>query len=47
MKRAQLRRRFPEASEATLGREVAAWLSHRPGAERGDVDAAAALGASR
>lgn len=37
MKRAQLRRAFPEMADAAIDREVAAWLRRRSGAELGDV----------
>lgn len=37
MKRAQLRRAFPEMADRAIEREVAAWLSRRSGAEFGDV----------
>ncbi len=36
MMRQNLRRRFPEASEAEIERRLLAWLHHRPGAEHGD-----------
>lgn len=34
--RQNLRRRFPEASEAEVERRLVAWLRTRPGAEHGD-----------
>lgn len=36
MKRLQLRRENPGAEEAEIQRLLAAWMSHRPGAEFGD-----------
>jgi hypothetical protein len=35
--RQNLRRRFPAASEAEIEERLTAWLSDRPGAERGDA----------
>jgi hypothetical protein len=35
--RQNLRRRFPEANAAEIEDRLAAWLSERPGAERGDA----------
>jgi hypothetical protein len=32
-----LRRRFPEASDAEIEERLVAWLSERPGAELGDA----------
>lgn len=37
MKRQQLRREHPEASEEEIRRLVNAWLQERPGAEHGDA----------
>ncbi len=34
--RQNLRRRFPNASEAEIERRIVSWLHHRPGAEHGD-----------
>jgi hypothetical protein len=36
MMRQNLRRRFPEASEAEIKARLTEWLHHRPGAEHGD-----------
>ena len=38
MKRAQLRRQDPEASEEEISRRVAVWLRTRPGALHGDAE---------
>lgn len=38
MKRAQLHRQDPEASEETISRRVSTWLRTRPGALRGDAE---------
>ena len=37
MMRQNLRRRFPEESEAQIEERLVQWLSHRPGAEAGDA----------
>jgi hypothetical protein len=37
MKRAQIRRAHPRASDADVSRWLADWLRERPGAELGDV----------
>ena len=34
--RQNLRRRFPDASEAEIERRLVSWLHRRPGAEHGD-----------
>jgi hypothetical protein len=36
--RQNLRRRFPQASDAEIGRRLTAWLGERPGAEHGDAE---------
>jgi hypothetical protein len=38
MKRAQLRRDSPAATEQEIGERLAAWLSARPGAPYGDAE---------
>lgn len=38
MKRAQLRRQDPKASEQSISGRVAAWLRTRPGAAHGDAE---------
>ncbi len=38
MKRAQLARLHPGASEAELDELIEAWYAHRPGAEAGDAE---------
>ena len=35
--RQNLRRRFPDASEAEIERRLVSWLRRRPGAEQGDA----------
>jgi hypothetical protein len=37
MRRAQLRREHPDASDADIEALLAAWLQTRPGAEQGDA----------
>jgi hypothetical protein len=34
--RQNLRKQFPEATEAEIEKRLRAWLRHRPGAEHGD-----------
>lgn len=41
MKRAQLRRQHPLASEHEISKRLAAWLHARPGAPLGDAEGAA------
>ena len=36
MRRMQLRRQYPQASEAEISKLLGAWLRERPGAEFGD-----------
>lgn len=38
MRRAQLRRQYPDASEAEIDERLGRWLRHRPGAEHGDAE---------
>lgn len=38
MMRLNLRRRYPEATDAEIEKHLAAWLQDRPGAEIGDAE---------
>ncbi len=38
IEREKLRRQHPDADDETIGRLLAAWLQHRPGALLGDAD---------